>query len=664
MEYKFNGKWITSDEFSELKPVNVYHRQMDKKEIRSYGKENSHILFRKKFSAQAGIKAYIYISADDYYKLYINGRFVCQGPAAGYEFHYYYNRVDITDFLKDGENTAAVHTYYQGLINRVWLSGDDRHGLIMDVVQGGELLVCSDENFKYAYHSGFEAIGEFGYHTQFAQKYISGTEHENFESMSYNDSGWKNARVRKHLDYSLYAQQSKMLEFEEVGPVSIQKDSKGMTVDFGGMYVGYLCANANGEQGQLIELLFGQELNDNGSVRWNLRANCDYREEWQLSGMQDTLNEFDFKVFRYVRINMPENCTVNNIALNARHYPFVLKAHPNTDDPELLDIWNLCIRSLKYGPQEVIQDCMEREKGNYLGDGCYSALAHAIVTGDPTAFKKLIDDSLRSNFINKGLMTCAACSFMQEIAEYPLMMMYALYSFYQLTGDKAYLAEKYEQLCEIIDFYRDEYMQKDGLLSKLDKWCVVEWPKEYRGSYDAEIEENTIVYDVHNVINAHYIGAVKYLNKIARCLGYELHYDEKPLLEAYWKGFYSPEKKLFKDRVGSEHISLIGNVFPLMYDLCPDSETEGSIIDLIKERGFTKVMLFGAYPILAGLKRLGKTELMYECLKDEGAWKRMLREGATSTFEGWGKDSKWNTSLFHLTLTYAAVFLTDWERFD
>lgn len=662
MEHIFKGKWITSEEFSKLEPVNVYHRQMDKKEIISMGTENSHILFRKKFYASRDIKTYIYISADDYYKLYINGKFVCQGPAAGYQFHYYYNKIDITDFLADGENTLAVHTYYQGLINRVWLSGDDRHGLILDIEQGENLLLCSDESFKYAYHSGFEAIGEFGYHTQFAQKYISGTEQEGFEAFNYDDSKWENAVERKYLDYSLYSQQSKMLEFEKINPVSIQKDSDGITVDFGGMYVGYLCAKAHGNKGDVIELLFGQELDD-GTVRWNLRANCDYREEWQLSGNMDSLNEFDFKVFRYVRINIPKNCSVNDVSLNARHYPFVLKALPNTDDPDLLDIWNLCIRSLKYGPQEVIQDCMEREKGNYLGDGCYSALAHAIVTKDTTAFKKLIDDSLRSSFINKGLMTCAACSFMQEIAEYPLMMMYALYSFYQLTGDKDYLAEKYEQLCEIIDFYTNEYMQEDGLLSKFDKWCVVEWPKEYRDGYDAEIEENTIVYDVHNVINAHYIGAVKYLNKIAECLECEIPYDEKPLLKAYWKGFYDHEKKLFRDRVGSEHISLIGNVFPLMYDLCPDSETEESIIELIKERGFTKVMLFGAYPILAGLKRIGKTELMYECLKDEGAWKRMLREGATSTFEGWGKDSKWNTSLFHLTLTYAVVFLTDWEKF-
>jgi hypothetical protein len=39
----------------------------------------------------------------------------------------------------------------------------------------------------------------------------------------------------------------------------------------------------------------------------------------------------------------------------------------------------------------------------------------------------------------------------------------------------------------------------------------------------------------------------------------------------------------------------------------------------------------------------------------------MLDEGATTTFESQGKYMKWNTSLFHLTFSYAALFITDIE---
>jgi hypothetical protein len=46
-------------------------------------------------------------------------------------------------------------------------------------------------------------------------------------------------------------------------------------------------------------------------------------------------------------------------------------------------------------------------------------------------------------------------------------------------------------------------------------------------------------------------------------------------------------------------------------------------------------------------------------IRDEGGWLRIIREGGKRTFEGWGKDCKWNTSLFHLIVTYGALFLAD-----
>lgn len=654
--HNFQGIWITSQEFAELEPVNVFHRQLDKVEIKSVSPRNSHILFRKKFVAEAGEETYIYISADDYYKLYINGIFVCQGPAPGYPFHYYYNKVEITDYIKNGINVIAVHTYYQGLINRVWVSGDDRHGLILDVEQEGEIILSSDESFLCAYHTGFEEMGIAGCATQFLERYKSGCPQEGFHQLEYDDSGWEKARAKRIVDYTLVEQPSKMLVFEDIEP-NLTWDENGVMADFGRIYVGYLYAEATGVAGEKIEIFSGQELTEDERIRWEMRCNCSYKEEWVLSGEADVLNQFDYKSFRYVRMNISKGCTVKNICLKARHYPFELKAVPAYDDKELDEIWNLCVHSMKYGVQEVIQDCMDREKGNYLGDGCYTALNHYVLTGDSSVLKKLLDDSLRSSFINEGLVTCAACSFMQEIAEYPLMVYHMLMRYCELSGDVDYVSGHYQELCNILDFYKENYALENGLLCNLDKWCVVEWPENYRDGYAADIQEGKVCTDLHSVINAHYIGALKCMNKIAELTGHERYCDENPVMDAFFKVFYDREKKLFKDKEDCDHISLVSNVLPFMYGIYPETETEESILALIEAKGFTTVMLFGAYPILEGLRRTGRKDIMYRCLKDEGAWKRMLREGATTTFEGWGKECKWNTSLFHLTLTYATLFM-------
>ena len=153
--YSFKGKWITNDEFFNLPPRNVFHRQLDKIKIDCAERRNKHILFRKSLKVTDKIdNAKIYISADDYYKLYINGRFVAQGPSSAYHFRYNYNVIDVSDFIRSGENVIAVHTLYQGLINRVWQSGDNRHGLILDLYINDRLTICSDYGLRYGFFGG------------------------------------------------------------------------------------------------------------------------------------------------------------------------------------------------------------------------------------------------------------------------------------------------------------------------------------------------------------------------------------------------------------------------------------------------------------------------------------------------------------------------------
>ncbi|MGM9625771.1 MAG: alpha-L-rhamnosidase, partial [Eubacteriales bacterium] len=119
-----NAVCITDSRFANTAPLPVFHREnepFDNRHPAEY--ENRHILFRRAFSLDSlPGQAVLSISADDYYKLYVNGTYVTQGPAPGYPFHYYYNDIDIQPYLRTGRNVIAVHTYYQGLYNRVWVS--------------------------------------------------------------------------------------------------------------------------------------------------------------------------------------------------------------------------------------------------------------------------------------------------------------------------------------------------------------------------------------------------------------------------------------------------------------------------------------------------------------------------------------------------------------
>lgn len=661
-EHIFNGKWISDSIFASREPRSIFHRQLEKVDLPADPHSNSHILFRKIFNIEKGVgRAVAYITADDYYKLYVNGRFVCSGPAPAYHNCYNYNEVDITEYLKTGENTLAVHTYYQGLINRVWQSGDHRHGLLMDIEVDGEIAVSSDESFLTHRHTAFSECGLSGYATQFMERYDSRAAECGFYRVGFDDSAWESASAREFVDYTLVPQRSKMLVFERIKPQSMRVTGNKMLLDFGAMYVGVLSACAKGESGERLMIKMGQELNGDESVRYNLRCNCTYLEEWILSGGDDTLESFDYKAFRYVEIERDGIAELSDICLIARHYPFELKAQLKDEfkgDEYAEKIWNLCVHSQKYGIQETIQDCPDREKGFYLGDGCYDAFANYVLTRDDSMVRKLIDDAFASSFICEGLMTCMSCSFMQEIAEYPLILPDLMLWHYRAEGDMDYLIENIKKMKRVLDFYKESY-EKDGIINDLDRWCVVEWPKNYQDGYAVDIREGLICREAHIAINAYYYRAITVLNKLCDIAGRPPYRDGREIYDAIVNRFYDKEAHMFVDGEEHRHISLIGNAFPYAFDMAPDEEFEANFRKMLSDKGEDSTSFFTTFPLLLKFTREEDEEQVRRYLLHEGTWRRMLREGATSTFEGWGKDCKWNTSLFHLTMSSAAMFMAD-----
>ena len=206
--------------------------------------------------------------------------------------------------------------------------------------------------------------------------------------------------------------------------------------------------------------------------------------------------------------------------------------------------------------------------------------------------------------------------------------------------------------------YRVNY-EKDGILRDLDKWCVVEWPKNFQHGYDADISDTKVCEQAHVSINAYYIYAVRVMNEIAKELNMQRYRDVVPLVTAFNDTFYDKETGLFVDSENSKHKSLVGNAFAYGFNLAPSDFSKKRILELIDANGISALSLFCTFPILMRFAKDGDTERLRKALLDDGAWLRMLKEGATTTFEGWGKETKWNTSLFHLTMSYAVVFMAD-----
>ncbi len=77
---------------------------------------NHYAHFRRDFELGAVPgKVPFHITADKNYKLYVNGSYVCRGPARGYQSHWPCDEVDIAPFLRKGHNFVAIEAYNPGI---------------------------------------------------------------------------------------------------------------------------------------------------------------------------------------------------------------------------------------------------------------------------------------------------------------------------------------------------------------------------------------------------------------------------------------------------------------------------------------------------------------------------------------------------------------------
>lgn len=647
--------WITDQRFCGLKPIDVYHKEDQQGGDQEHKAElqNHHMLVRKSFSLGDAVQeAHVDITADDYYKLYVNGRYVGQGPAQGNHYHYYYNRFDVASYLQRGENVIAVHVYYHGLISRSYNSCDYRQGLIAELVSEGRSLVHTDRTWKYCTAREYGASPIIGYNTQFQEHIDSRLKEKGWKLAGFNDSAWLSAWEHLADDHRLFLQPTPNLSVYRIKPQSVSSVEGGYLLDFGSELTGQFTMRAKGEPGQKVEIRSAEELLPSGRVRYEMRCNCTYLDTWTLSGEEEELELYDYKAFRFVEVLASPDTELlpDSFAAIVRHYPLDEDAcRFESSDCLLQSIWSICKNGVRLGTQENYVDCPSREKGQYLGDNTIITHAHSYVSGDLRMFRKSLEDfALLSARVCPGLVAVAPGHYMQEIADFSFQWPMQLLRYYQFSGDRAFLESMYP-IAERMLKYFEAYQGPDSLLHSFnDKWNLVDWPENLRDGYDFSLEKGNIQ-GCHNVINAFYYGARIAVREIRKALGLPPAAEEMTsrFRTAFIHKFYNPERKLFVDAEGSMHASLHANVLPLLFGLSPE-EAVSSAVHLIREKRLS-CGVYMAYFVLQALAAAGEQELIYDLITSEDlhSWGNMVKEGATACFEAWSKDLKWNTSLCH-----------------
>ena len=79
-----------------------------------YNTYNDAIIAQKSFDLPAFTTASAYVTADSFYRLKINGAWVNDGPSRAWPEHFKYDVIDVTSYLREGQNEIEILARYYG----------------------------------------------------------------------------------------------------------------------------------------------------------------------------------------------------------------------------------------------------------------------------------------------------------------------------------------------------------------------------------------------------------------------------------------------------------------------------------------------------------------------------------------------------------------------
>ena len=152
------------------------------------------LLARSPFSCeQAPKEALLRISASSKYELYINGSYICQGPARSAPHHQSYDILQVAAILKKGKNSIAVRVHHQKGKYAYHLKG--RAGLLAQLDIENQTQLVTNNTWKVhtdpSWNSNAPSISRF-------QKVVNDRvdlikKIKNWQTLDFDDASWKNA---------------------------------------------------------------------------------------------------------------------------------------------------------------------------------------------------------------------------------------------------------------------------------------------------------------------------------------------------------------------------------------------------------------------------------------------------------------------------------------
>lgn len=656
--------------------------------------------FRKTFALQSKPHQFvIHLSADNRYRLFVNGTYVTDGPQISDSRHWRFESLDIASLLKPGENLIAVQVVNFGEAAPVYMMGK-RTALIIQGEDSIAAQVNTNQTWKHYLNKGIEpSIFKPGDPNLFYQYYAAGpldkVEGSQFpwdwEKPEYNDSSWTSVSPsetgapfgvvgygdatweliprsiplmeRNYQSFGVIRRSSGLSKSMSRVPVtipanttcSILLDQQQLTSAFPELVV-------SGGSGSKIKVTYAEALFEdirNKGHRDSIQNRTIHGVfDWFIpdGGQARAFTTLTYRTFRYVQLDITTTqhpLVIDKLGSWFTAYPFEKQASFSSNDKSLTKIFDIGWHTARLCAYETYMDCPYWERLQYIGDTRIQALVSYYVSGDDRLARNSLEQFYWSLTYDGLTYSRYPSSLAQYIPNYSLVWITMIHDYFMYRNDPEFVQNFLPGIQRVLDHF-EQYLTPDNMMKEQPYWDFLDHTfsthKIVEESYFKKLTSNSLFYAYTLSL------AADLFNNFNRPdLAQKYSMRSQQLKASVKRQCWDANRQLYSDTPDKKHFSMHSNILALLCGMVPREEQAEFVKRIAESKSLTRTTLYFDFYLGRAMNLAQAGDQYFQLLNQ---WKELLDLGLTTFPEGVSRSEchAWSASPnFEMLATFAGI---------
>ena len=639
--------------------------------------------FRRVFDlAEPPARFLVHVSADNRYRLFVNGEQVSSGPQRSDLMHWRYETVDLAPHLRAGRNVIAALVWNWGAEKPV-AQFSRQTAFLLQGDSAREAIVNSGRQWTVSRSAGYapipvrpDAVG--GYYASPPGEAIDARRYPwGWTQPGFREDGWVAAAAgegfrapRTELQgshpfgeaggWQLVPRSIPPMEEAPVRFAAVRrsdgipldagflratsdlvvpaKTRAVLLLDHGHLTNAFAVLETSGGAGSTIGLVYAEALKDVGGNKGRRgeiegKTIAGVRDEFRPDGGERRrFQTLWFRTYRFVQLEIAtgdQALRIHDLHGIFVGYPFQLAAGFDSDLPWLADMWAINWRGARLCAWETYFDTPYYEQLQYVGDTRIQALLTLYMSRDD----RLVRQALEHFDLSRIPDGITASRYPSELGQYiptfsPIWVA-MVHDYWLHRDDPEYVRAFLPGIRAVLAWFERRIDDK-GMVGPLPWWPFVDWAQGWnRGVPPGGVEGQStvvsllVVYALERAADLEERLGVPALAAHDRALATKVR-------EAVRGHAWDPGRGLFRDRPGGDTYSQQANVMAILTGAVPPADQRAVMERVLSDRTLTQSTYYFGFYQLEALRAAGLGDRYVAQL---APWRGMLDLGLTTVPE-------------------------------